>query len=117
MCLCVLLCKGKEYCVNTRVYLVFLVPLPQTSAADLDGLEEPQVEACSGALQPQAWKRRRKEWIYMLCRTYMNTAPPVHTCRFVAELKQPLPGCASAQGLCMAPTLENRDVQYLNSTW
>lgn len=47
----------------------------------------------------------------------MDTTPCVHTRRFVAELKQPLPGCASAQGLCMAPTLENRDVQYLNSIW
>lgn len=48
--------------MNTRLCLVFLVPLPQTSAAYLDGLEEPQAEALSGALQPQTWKRRKKEW-------------------------------------------------------
>lgn len=63
-------------------YIVFLVPLPQTSAADLDELEEPQAGAdtkqklflvlCS----TRHGRGEEMNGIYMLCRTYMNTAPP-----------------------------------------
>lgn len=54
------------------------MPLPQTSAADLDELEEAQAVADTkqklflGSAAPDM-EEEKKERVYMLCRTYMNT--------------------------------------------